>query len=65
MAVVGRDDGLGELDYAHRDLSKQTTEHIALRDATGTGTTAIRLIDEHLDDGLSRLLAHRAIATAD
>jgi DNA-binding GntR family transcriptional regulator len=58
---------LGEFEYAHRDLSKQATEHIALRDAIGTGddTTAIRLIDEYLDDGLSRLLARRATATAD
>jgi DNA-binding GntR family transcriptional regulator len=58
---------LGELDDTYRDLSELVTEHIALRDAIGTGddTTAMRLIDEHLDDGLSRLVARRATATAD
>jgi DNA-binding GntR family transcriptional regulator len=58
---------LGELKDAYRDLSEQAAEHIALRDAIGTGdrTTALRLLDEHLDDGLSRLLARRATAIAD
>jgi DNA-binding GntR family transcriptional regulator len=58
---------LGELKDTYRNLSEQVAEHIALRDAIGIGdeTTATRLIDEHLDDGLSRLLARRTIATAD
>jgi DNA-binding GntR family transcriptional regulator len=58
---------LGELEDSYRDLSKQADEHIALRDAIGTGdeATAMRLIDEHLDDGLNRLLTRRATATAD
>jgi DNA-binding GntR family transcriptional regulator len=58
---------LGELEDSYSDLSKQAAEHIALRDAIGSGdeTTAMRLIDEHLDDGLSRLLMRRATATGD
>lgn len=58
---------LGELQDAYPDLSEQAADHIALRDAIGTGdrTTAVRLLDEHLDDGLSRLLTLRATVIAD
>jgi DNA-binding GntR family transcriptional regulator len=66
-AALGNADAARRTRIRPRDLGKQATEHIALRDAIGTGddTTAIRLIDEHLDDGLGRLLARRATATAD
>jgi DNA-binding GntR family transcriptional regulator len=58
---------LGEPEDTYRDLNEQVAEHTALRDAIGTGneTTAMRLIGEHLDDGLNRLLMRRAAATAD
>lgn len=53
---------LGELQDAYPDLGEQVAEHIALRDAIAAGkrTIALRLIDEHLDDGARRLLARRA-----
>ncbi|MGH3633669.1 GntR family transcriptional regulator [Mycobacterium sp.] len=52
---------LGELKDAYPDPGEQVAEHIALRDAIGAGdwATALRLIDEHLDDGARRLLARR------
>lgn len=54
---------LGELKDAYPNLAEQVAEHIALRDAIAAGdwTAAVRLIDEHLDDGARRLLTRRAI----
>jgi DNA-binding GntR family transcriptional regulator len=53
---------LGELPHVDPDLREQVDEHIALRDAIGTGdkTAVVRLVDEHMDDGRRRLLARRA-----
>lgn len=55
---------LGELEAAYPDLREQVTEHVALRDAIGAGdeAAAVRLIDEHLDDAVRRLLDRRAAA---
>ncbi|MGH3524548.1 MAG: GntR family transcriptional regulator, partial [Mycobacterium sp.] len=57
---------LGELQDAYPDLADQVAEHVALRDAIGASDekTTMRLIDEHLDDGVRRVLARRATATA-
>ncbi|MFL0276700.1 GntR family transcriptional regulator [Mycobacterium sp. SMC-19] len=53
---------LGELEEAYPDLRDQVTEHVVLRKAIGAGDEglAIRLIDEHMDDAVRRLLARRA-----
>ncbi len=53
---------LGELEEAYPDLGEQVAEHVALRDAIGAGdeATVLRLIDEHLDDAVHRLLTRRA-----
>ncbi|MGB3331394.1 MAG: GntR family transcriptional regulator [Mycobacterium sp.] len=53
---------LGELEEAYPDLRDQVTEHVVLRKAIGAGdeALAIRLIDEHMDDAVRRLLARRA-----
>lgn len=53
---------LGELGDAYADLGEQVAEHVALRDAIAAGhrALALRLLDEHLDDGAGRLLARRA-----
>lgn len=53
---------LGELEEAYPDLREQVTEHVVLRKAIGAGDEdlAIRLIDEHMDDAVRRLLARRA-----
>lgn len=55
---------LGELEEAYPDLSEQVAEHVALRDAIGAGDeeAALRLIDEHLDDAVRRLMARRGAA---
>lgn len=53
---------LGELEEAYPDLREQVTEHVVLRRAIGAGDEdlVIRLIDEHMDDAVRRLLARRA-----
>jgi DNA-binding GntR family transcriptional regulator len=53
---------LGELGDAYPDLGEQVAEHVALREAIASGdpAAAVRLADEHLDDGARRLLARRA-----
>jgi DNA-binding GntR family transcriptional regulator len=53
---------LGELEEAYPDLGEQLAEHVALRDAIGAGDEAavVRLIEEHMDDAVCRLLARRA-----
>lgn len=53
---------LGELEAAYPDLGEQVAEHLALRDAIGAGNEAeaVRLIDEHMDDAVHRLLALRS-----
>jgi DNA-binding GntR family transcriptional regulator len=52
---------LGELEEAYADLGEQVAEHVALRDAIGAGDEAAvaRLVDEHMDDAVRRLLALR------
>lgn len=52
---------LGELHHVYGDLGDQLAEHVALREAIGTGdeVTAMRLIEEHMDDAVQRLLAVR------
>ncbi len=57
---------LGELEDAYPDLGEQVAEHVVLRDAIAAGdrAAAVRLIQEHLDDGARRVLARRATATA-
>jgi len=52
---------LGELEEAYPDLREQVTEHVVLRKAIGAGdeTVAVRLIEEHMDDAVHRLLARR------
>ncbi|OBI45302.1 GntR family transcriptional regulator [Mycobacterium kyorinense] len=54
---------LGELQDTYPDLAEQVAEHVTLRDAIGSGdkAAALRLIDEHMDDAVRRLLALRAI----
>jgi len=53
---------LGELEEAYPDLREQVREHVVLRKAIGTGdqAAAVRLVDEHMDDAVRRLLARRA-----
>lgn len=53
---------LGELEDTYPDLGEQVAEHVALRDAIGAGdeAAAVRLMDEHMDDAIRRLLARRA-----
>ncbi|GFG85813.1 GntR family transcriptional regulator [Mycolicibacter algericus] len=53
---------LGELEEAYPDLREQVTEHVVLRKAIAAGdeAAAVRLIDEHMDDAVRRLLARRA-----
>jgi DNA-binding GntR family transcriptional regulator len=53
---------LGELEEAYPDLGEQVAEHVALRDAIGVGAedAVLRLVDEHMDDAVRRLLARRA-----
>ncbi|MEB3034922.1 GntR family transcriptional regulator [[Mycobacterium] nativiensis] len=55
---------LGELEEVYSDLREQVTEHVVLRKAIGTGdeSVAVRLIEEHMDDAVHRLLARRALA---
>jgi DNA-binding GntR family transcriptional regulator len=57
---------LGELQEAYPDLAEQAAEHVALRDAIGARDEAavMRLIDEHMDDAVRRLLARRAALLA-
>jgi DNA-binding GntR family transcriptional regulator len=52
---------LGELEGAYPDLGKQVAEHVALRDAIGAANErlVVRLVDEHMDDAVGRLLALR------
>ncbi|MCV7384017.1 GntR family transcriptional regulator [Mycolicibacter longobardus] len=54
---------LGELEDAYPDLREQVAEHVVLRKAIGAGdeALAVRLIDEHMDDAVRRLLARRAL----
>lgn len=54
---------LGELEEAYADLGEQVTEHVVLRQAIldVDEATAVRLIDEHMDDAVRRLLARRAL----
>lgn len=56
---------LGELEEAYPDLREQLTEHVVLRKAISDGdeAAAMRLIDEHMDDAVRRLLARRATIT--
>lgn len=56
---------LGELEEAYPDLGEQVTEHVVLRKAIGDGNeaVAIRLIEEHMDDAVRRLLVRRATIT--
>lgn len=56
---------LGELEEAYPDLREQVTEHVVLRKAirAGDGAAAIRLIEEHMDDAVRRLLVGRATTT--
>lgn len=56
---------LGELEEVYSDLGEQVTEHVVLRNAIGAGdeTVAIRLIEEHMDDAVHRLLTRRATIT--
>lgn len=53
---------LGELEEAYPDLGEQVAEHVVLRKAIGDGNeaVAIRLIEEHMDDAVRRLLIRRA-----
>ncbi|GFG68882.1 GntR family transcriptional regulator [Mycolicibacter senuensis] len=53
---------LGELEEAYPDLREQVTEHVVLRKAIAAAdeAAAVRLIDEHMDDAVRRLLARRA-----
>lgn len=53
---------IGELHHVYGDLGEQLAEHVALRDAIAAGdaVTAMRLIEEHMDDAVERLLAMRA-----
>lgn len=53
---------LGELEEVYSDLREQVTEHVVLRKAIGAGdeVLAVRLIEEHMDDAVRRLLARRA-----
>ncbi|MEZ0362239.1 GntR family transcriptional regulator [Mycobacterium sp. pUA109] len=57
---------LGELHHAYGDLHEQVAEHRALRDAIGAGdeVRALRLIEEHMDDAVRRLLARRTSVPA-
>ena len=54
---------LGELEGAYPDLREQVAEHEVLRDAISAGDRplAVRLLDEHMDDAVCRLLARRAL----
>lgn len=56
---------LGELEEVYPDLREQVTEHVVLRKAIGAGDegVAVRLIEEHMDDAVHRLLARRATIT--
>jgi DNA-binding GntR family transcriptional regulator len=56
---------LGELEEAYPDLREQVAEHVVLRKAIGAGDedVAVRLIDEHMDDAVRRLLTRRATIT--
>lgn len=58
---------LGELEEAYPDLREQVTEHVVLRKAIGAGdeAVAVRLIEEHMDDAVRRLLARRAQSVSD
>lgn len=57
---------LGELQQAYPDLREQVAEHLALRDAVADGepVAVLRLIDEHMDDAVRRLLALRVAAAS-
>ncbi len=58
---------LGELQGAYPDLSEQVREHEVLCAAIGAGDApaAYRLIDEHMHDAVTRLMARRDPASVE